>query len=428
MELTFHFSSLETTHPMSNDSLLSPSSVSSFAAKSPISRHRKTGGGDYSLEITNSRQVAATADLVRRVSGGKGIEEVKRISASLVSHGKVSVRKRRSAVDRPLTYKGAGTKCVHVRQHFVPNWYSTRGVNSKRRIIERKGLPSFANWRFITLTIDPQRFEHEDIPALAAYLAGKRRMRFFLNELRSRGLCPEGCKWAWKLEFQGNGYPHWHLFVQRTDRYTVDQMREISDIWKLGRVNVERIQAENFRYQFKYAFKPVLQEGESDMFDSQSCALPGWFMSHFVQDDNGGKPQTFARVRFWQTSKGFYEKKDEARVKSGKYSSIFPQTVFEIFQRRVKTIQLVARNYSGKYKKSCLIVVDGSMGKFWSDVSKLVLLGEAAGLGALSALIPARFINTANTCQLNQLLQHNRLPVNQGIRLSQRRVQSWRTF
>jgi hypothetical protein len=62
------------------------------------------------------------------------------------------------------------TRLIHVRSYSPPNWLTKSGVNKKRAAIERKGLPGFRNWRFITLTLDREQFE--GCP-LSGYLAEK---------------------------------------------------------------------------------------------------------------------------------------------------------------------------------------------------------------------------------------------------------------
>ena len=77
------------------------------------------------------------------------------------------------------------SRLVHVRSYTPPTWLTQAGVAKKRKAIERKGLPSFRNWRFITLTLDRDLFE--DCP-LAGYLEAKDHMRRFLHACRKAGL------------------------------------------------------------------------------------------------------------------------------------------------------------------------------------------------------------------------------------------------
>ena len=84
-----------------------------------------------------------------------------------------------------------------------PNWLTPEGVALKREEIRKKGVPWMARWRFITLTIDPSKFENE----VQAYLKGKDQLRRFMASLREL-LGVKSADWCWKLEFHESGWPH----------------------------------------------------------------------------------------------------------------------------------------------------------------------------------------------------------------------------
>lgn len=96
---------------------------------------------------------------------------------------------------------------MEIREYNPANWFTESGLWKKRNLIQAKGLPNVTNWRFITLTLDPAQFANE----VEAYFAGKEKVRRFLFKLREMlGREVAGC---WKLEFQENGYAHWHLIL-----------------------------------------------------------------------------------------------------------------------------------------------------------------------------------------------------------------------
>ena len=126
---------------------------------------------------------------------------------------------------------------VHVRRYIAPSWLTSAGANRKARLIESKGLPSFRNWRFITLTFSRERFSSP----LEAYLAGVSHMRRFLDQCRKSKLWKQGAKWAWKLEFHQDGYPHWHLLVEHRTKWTHRQLAKVGQCWGFGRAKTLRI-------------------------------------------------------------------------------------------------------------------------------------------------------------------------------------------
>jgi hypothetical protein len=58
-------------------------------------------------------------------------------------------------------------------------------------------------------------------------------------------------KWAWKMEFQSDGWSHWHLLVGRTRRFAEAEMKQIYRFWSLGRASVERVRVDDFLYSFE---------------------------------------------------------------------------------------------------------------------------------------------------------------------------------
>jgi len=333
------------------------------------------------------------------------------------------------------------SRVVHVRDYNPPNWLTRSGVAKKRKAIERKGLPSMMAWRMITLTLNRDLFEWDP---LSGYLEGKDHLRRFMQACRDAGLWTKEDKWAWKFEFQSDGWPHWHLFVARTEKFSDEEMASIGRIWGLGRTNCKMIDDEEFLYEFKYAFKPALQVEEGESYCGADVA-PGWFLDHLGiktvtvrwTDENEVehserriKPSSFSRARFWQTSKGFYTNEAPEREIKRKPQKSWqvPVPVRVAADRLATTVQVIARDSGGSYVASTIVKLSCYSGDFWNLVGWHTIHGAAVGLGVNSYAIPAFVINSkiVNTCQLQHLLQKNRFSHLAAVRL-QREGRSLRT-
>jgi hypothetical protein len=346
----------------------------------------------------------------------------------LVGDRKEQRQKRRagSVSARPLS------PVIHVRRDVKPSWLTTPGANRKRKMIEGKGLPCMKNWRFITLTVDREKYPDP----LEAYLHGADRLRRFMEAGRKRKLWKTDTKWAWKFEFQSDGYPHWHFMIGSRFKYTKKQLRQVDEIWGMGRTSVERIEDSKFGYGFKYAFKPAAMESEYDGGDGFERLAPDWFLDYDgkktvrvdVKDDTGQvvdtyeaeKSVTFRRVRFWQTSKGFYTgRRQEARPAKPQKTWGVPVTVRHALDTEARTIQVIARRASGQYESSLTVTLTQPLEEFWSLVGFDTVHAGAVGLGVYSYVIPTHRILTdkKTSWKLQPLLQKNRLNLHQARRL-----------
>ncbi len=158
---------------------------------------------------------------------------------------------------------------------FVPtNWYSEEGASKKMSALKKKGLPSFKDWRFVTLTVDQRYFKNAE----SSYFHIKERMRYFFRDLKSY-LGVSELRYCWKLEFQKNGWAHWHCLIDHKQKLPWDDLRAI---WKFGNVDVQRCKTDSLPYMFKY-----LTKGIDD--------LPDWFAAQ-------------KRPRVFQSSGLFVEK------------------------------------------------------------------------------------------------------------------------
>jgi hypothetical protein len=311
-------------------------------------------------------------------------------------------------------------KVLHVRFQEVASWLTPSGVAKKRKMIEAKGMPDLTGRRFLTVTLDPKMFGH---CPLTGYLEGKDHMRRFLEAGRVAGLWDRGCWWAWKMEFQRNTWAHWHILLDRTRKFSHAEMRKIHELWGLGRTNVRRISKGAFGYHFKYAFKGVFQE------DSQGSGLcvPQWFLDHYEPGFDGSKPASFARARFWQTSKGFYTGKPKpAPEKKEPQTSIVPRPVAEILEDRLRAVVVCARTAGGDYKSSKVLFLGVSMKQFFRVHLWDAENGAGCTLSARSFAIDphtlkTQLIETNQTWKLQQLEQENRLTLKVALRLRQER-------
>ena len=143
---------------------------------------------------------------------------------------------------------------------YVPcNWYSERGAQKKLALLKKKGLPSFKDWRFITLTVDPEKFKSPK----SAYEYIKPRIRYFIRELKNY-LQVEHLDYMWKLEFQENEMPHWHLLINYKKPICVSTLFQL---WRFGYVDINRCKTKGLPYILKYITK-------------SSEGLPYWFKQY----------------------------------------------------------------------------------------------------------------------------------------------------
>ncbi len=340
------------------------------------------------------------------------------------------------------------SRIVHARDYRPPDWYSHAGVRKKRRLIELRGLPRFTAWRFITLTfrrtdiedgdeIDPDAVEWGP---LASYLEGKEHMRRFLYACRQNKLWAEDAAWAWKMEFHADGWVHWHLLVERTKKMTGKEMALLTKLWGFGRVRVDMVRQDDFLYSFKYAFKAVTQ-ADGDEHEQGAAVAPAWFLDYYGTrtvtvkwtDEDGiehsekvAKPSSFARVRFWQTSKGFYTKVKEVeeREKKPQLSWSVPFSARVGAERAAAQVQVISRDAAGSYQSSAVFKLSCPKSEFWNLAAWHFIHGGAVGLAIGSYCVPAFLLESKieNTCHLQPLLQRNRLSLPAASHLASQRL------
>lgn len=225
-----------------------------------------------------------------------------------------------------------------VKDFDPANWYTSTGVRKKQREIARRGLPDIRGCLFFTLTIDPSLGLEKE-----TYERGKDQLRRFLEKLRKYWGTKEPSGrykfgWAWKLEFQENGYAHWHLIVKTKKRIKMKDLQLLNQFWGLGRTNVKRINTEDFNYLFKYVSKcAAYSQG-----DDSGIALPIWVLDYERIDEETGKP--FTRMRFWQTGSGFYDgpKKPTKRKPVKRMINGYPEGAYSVVRYTIRQHQKIA--------------------------------------------------------------------------------------
>jgi hypothetical protein len=212
------------------------------------------------------------------------------------------------------THKKTLEDFIEVVPQVPANWYTNEGAKKKFHLLEKKGLPSFYNWRFLTLTIDKDKFKSNQ----SAYEYVKPRLRYFIRDLK-KFLGVSDLQYLWKLEFQENGNPHWHMIINYQKPICITTL---FNIWGFGYIDIQRIKCKKIPYAFKYITKSI--EG-----------LPEWFLQ-------------YNRPRVFQSSGIFppcndpcwsVEKKDEEEVELVASSSS-PETLGQRLTRYSKSITL----------------------------------------------------------------------------------------
>lgn len=199
-----------------------------------------------------------------------------------------------------------GTEDAVLSAHIPACWWHPQGIRKMVKRLEARGFPWLRGWLFFTMTIDPKKFSSET----KAFEAGKDRLRRVICELRARGYKIH--RWAFKLELQGNGWPHWHLLVDSREFISHDLL---TDLWGYGTADVRRIKPAKWKYLFKYVVKG-------------SAEIPNWILNYPT------------RIRVFQTSLGFFDKPSPAREKNEEAESDDaqetqpkPETLAEKFRR-----------------------------------------------------------------------------------------------
>lgn len=278
---------------------------------------------------------------------------------------------------------------LEVRFAAQPNWWTPYGVYLKQRLLQSEGFPLPAGWFMFTVTCDRLLFDDE----LDAYKYCQKKITRVMKKVAEKLVewgyfeKPEYCVNFWKLEFQADGWPHWHIFFNLTERLPEDKLKELTALWKFGRARFDHLD-QHATYAFKYAFKVPFKDyceetGENKMF-------PDWFGDYYGIDQ--GKPETFARARFFQRSQNFLKhhadwlrslgkepdayKVLEAREPKAAQTCIVPCTAREKAQSTLSKVQLIARDEEFGYLKSVTTVLAEPFQEFLAGSQLAMLKGE----------------------------------------------------
>lgn len=207
-------------------------------------------------------------------------------------------------------------------RHYTPEtWFTADGARLKARRLQRSGLPDMTNWRFVTLTVAAR-----NIPPEQAYERGKDRLRRFLA--RFREAIGHDYLWCWKLEFHEDGYAHWHLLLEYTQRIPEEMLPELEKWWGLGRINVKRVKQRDLYYVFKYVSK-----GLED--------LPAWVEHHR------------GRLRVFQSSRGFFSRAQRREKQSTEpRSCLLPLTLGQKLEWDQRKALMVETTLQGELRMS----------------------------------------------------------------------------
>jgi len=308
-----------------------------------------------------------------------------------------------------------------VARHRQASWFHAEGASIKRAEIERKGVPKMRDWRMITLTLDPSKFAGPK----EGYEAGRDQMRRFLYSLREYF---GRANWCWKMEFHRSGWVHWHVCFGYRRRMSESELRLVEVMWGLGRTNVQRIRSWSFAYLFKYISKAAYRGGDG-------ASVPSWFQDHAspgVPSDaegvGGSLPGSYARARFWQTSKGFYTgKKKPVPPPMPPTFNLLSFPVRQVLEEAARRVRVFARSPAGAILKSCVI----SLVMPWKSGSDrifaiLALSGQAAAVDSNSYVVPLKEISKLcpnyQRGRLQKVTQSNRKSPAQEINLYRKQL------
>lgn len=262
---------------------------------------------------------------------------------------------------------------LQVQSYYGANWFTDRGVRAKRKLIEKKGLPNLKRCLFITLTIPDGVCS-----ARKAYETGKAKLRRFIASIRKNFNGGRALAWAWKLEFQDNGMPHWHLLVAFPEHIPQEFLYHFEEWWGLGRVNVKRIKYDEFAYLFKYVSKDVAGGVDAET----GIPLPDWVLDYKKTLKDG---RVSAGMRFWQTGGGFYTKTgeeseapEEAEETTEQQTSRVPYTIRQRWSMWMRKATIFMKDEDGNYRFSRQVYFTQPYCDVKVQVVQMLLNGKAA--------------------------------------------------
>lgn len=243
------------------------------------------------------------------------------------------------------------------------NWYTAEGAAYNGSVLYKRLTGRFHSYRptLVTLTVDPAKHENP----YAAWLWGKSVLRKALYDLQQA--LGRDIRYFWKLEVQGNEFPHWHIVLDtRIGRHEFDiALRALASRWLAGSsiqgIDFKRIRKGSVKYLLKY----VSKDGE----------WPDWMLDRCRIRIVG------ASLGFWSDGEESVEKKGDVRAADTEPKPAKPERPKMTYRER---LELVGRLV-------CLVTAYAGLGNyyFYLDRSWVDEIGKAGR---------ARYAQISGTC------------------------------
>jgi hypothetical protein len=137
--------------------------------------------------------------------------------------------------------------------------------------------------RFITLTYDRSRYV--DAQDCFDQARSRKHVSRFMRKLGGLlGVDLRG-KWLCKLEFQREGWVHWHIVLVDVGKIPRDKFSELFALWGRGSINVKPLTEQNALYLMKY----IAKDGD----------IPGWIYDYPARSVKVVRPS----AGFWTDEK-----------------------------------------------------------------------------------------------------------------------------
>lgn len=337
------------------------------------------------------------------------------------------------------------------------NWFTNYGTYQKMLELQNEGFPLPENWQMSTLTTDPTKYK----TPLAAFLHLNDKICRYMSKVKKQLM-----EWGYfekeshivyfqKLEFQANGYPHWHVCFNYTKLIPWQRRRVLESFWKHGISQVERLE-ENPYYGLKYLCKHPNADAKRQAFqDTLEDVYPKWFADYRgtkkvnVRNPLTGeiteelKPVTFDRTRFFQRSQNFMKnyaawvksqglprhhfKRVSASDSTEALSSFTPMTMRSRVETHLSRVQLTARDENGKYIRSTTAFLTGSFSDLLTSIAPNLCNGDVVSVVPHRYLLDAssaRFLTSASIHKHKNICLKNKLTKTKAKQIACSKIQS----
>lgn len=232
------------------------------------------------------------------MSKNTGVKRTAKPSPNLVLKSKV-----RSQNNKKKKIKGI--KCV-CRKSWCPQCGKKTTVS---RFINRIKDWKWEYVRQVILTVDSQLYDDQE-KCIKTINAKKHIANAIRNLERTKGV--KIIDWQWTLEWHGNGYPHWHLFLLmekkgKTGMIGGDNIRQY---WKSGRIIESYIRNSDHWDKITGYFET---HGYFSKKKAYQSILPLWAKEKkYVIRRTGGKPNLQGKNKYKHKER--YLEKEELRI------------------------------------------------------------------------------------------------------------------